>query len=306
MGRPLRRQLAETVYLVTNRTLEERFWLKPTAETRKVLGTWLAYAAQRFGVELYAFVVMSNHVHLLLRAPLGNLADFMGYWQANAAKGINRLHGRRGPLWQRRYSAEPVLDTEALLDRAGYVMANPVLAHLVARPEQWPGLSSFGQLLGQPAPEFQHFRASAWHAAGCPADRGPFQQRVRLSLARLPGLEHLPAARYQQRLRAAVELHVEAARCARQQEGRTVMRRAALEAIRPSQRPARPKRSPRPLCHTTSPALWAEYRTQWRAFVEAYRQAAPRYCDGDVTATFPLGSFPPSRHPRARCFVSTA
>jgi len=73
MGRPLRRQLAETVYLVTNRTLEERFWLKPTAETRKILGGWLAYAAQRYGVELYAFVVMSNHVHLLLRAPLGNL-----------------------------------------------------------------------------------------------------------------------------------------------------------------------------------------------------------------------------------------
>ncbi|MBK6848469.1 MAG: hypothetical protein IPG96_13390 [Proteobacteria bacterium] len=84
------------------------------------------------------------------------------------------------------------------------------------------------------------------------------------------------------------------------------MRRAALEGIRPSQRPAGPKRSPRPWCHTTSLALWAEYRTQWRAFVEAYRHGAPRYCDGDVTATFPPGSFPPSRYPRARCFVPAA
>jgi hypothetical protein len=55
-----------------------------------VVGAWLAYAAERFGIELYAFVVLSNHVHLLLRAPQGNLADFMAYWQGNVAKGGQR------------------------------------------------------------------------------------------------------------------------------------------------------------------------------------------------------------------------
>ena len=294
------------MYLVTNRTVEARFWLKPTPEATAVVGAWLAYAAERFGIELYAFVVLSNHVHLLLRAPQGNLADFMAYWQGNVAKGINALHRRRGPLWQRRYSAEPVLDSEALLDRAGYVMANPVLAHLVARPEQWPGLTSIGQLLGETAPAFVLFRATAWRAAGCPADRRPFEQAVCLGVGRLPGFEALSDAQYRDRLRAAVELHVEAASAERRRSGRNVLRRAALEAVEPWQRPARPKRSPRPMCHTTSPALWAEYRATWRAFIEAYYRAAPRYRDGDVTVTFPAGSFPPSCYPRARCFASSA
>lgn len=91
--------------------------------------------------------MLSHHVQLLLRAPQGNLADFMAYGQGNVAKGVNALHGRRGPLWQRRYSAEPVLDPEALLDRAGHVLANPVLGHSSLAPK----VGNLGGTSGGPA-----------------------------------------------------------------------------------------------------------------------------------------------------------
>lgn len=92
MGRRLRMHLSEHVYFVTNRTIEERFWLTPCDKVRDVFGRWLARAVRKFRIELFAYCVMGNHFHLLLRARHGNLAAFMEYLQANVAKAINRLH----------------------------------------------------------------------------------------------------------------------------------------------------------------------------------------------------------------------
>ena len=69
------------------------------------------------GVELFAFGVMSNHLHLMLRAPRGNLPGFMQYFLSNVSKKVGRLVGWSGSFWERRYSAEPILDETALLER---------------------------------------------------------------------------------------------------------------------------------------------------------------------------------------------
>ena len=223
MGRPLRMHLGECVYFVTNRTIEERFWLTPCDKARDIFGRWLARGVAKFHIELFGYCVMGNHFHLLLRAPEGTLAAFMEYLQANVAKVINRLHRRRGPLWQRRYSADPVLDVDAMVDRIGYILANPASANLVSRPEQWPGLTSIGDLLGQQPQTFTFFDATAWHRAARPANRRPFHHTVTLSSMHLPELAHLDDDRYRKVLLDAVARYTDSAAANRRRKGLKVM-----------------------------------------------------------------------------------
>ena len=109
MGRALRMYDADGCYFVTARTFQSRLLLQPTRRTREVLGGVLARAARLCGVQLYAFVAASNHVHLLCRVRDGRLSAFMQYLLANISKKAGPLVGWRGQLWERRFSAEPVL-----------------------------------------------------------------------------------------------------------------------------------------------------------------------------------------------------
>ena len=66
-------------------------------------------------MEVFGFVFFSNHVHLLVRAPGGNLPRFMQHLLTNISKKVGHLVRWKGRFWERRYSAEPVLDEVALL-----------------------------------------------------------------------------------------------------------------------------------------------------------------------------------------------
>jgi hypothetical protein len=66
---------------------------------------------------VFAVVVMSNHLHLVVRAPGKNLAAFMGYFLARVAQTLNLLLGRVGPVFPRRYDAQPILDEEGCTRR---------------------------------------------------------------------------------------------------------------------------------------------------------------------------------------------
>ena len=115
MGWPLRMFDPLKIYFVTVRCFQRRLLMRPSSETNDVLGGVLARAAHRNEVELFAFVFASNHLHLLVRAPRGNLPRFMQYLLTNASKKVGRLVRWKGKFWERRYSAEPVLDEIALL-----------------------------------------------------------------------------------------------------------------------------------------------------------------------------------------------
>ena len=101
-------------------------------------------AARAHGCHIHAYVLMSNHVHLLMtpqteRAiPLVFQAIGRGYVQA-----INRQYERTGTLWEGRYKASIVDSAQYLLTCYRYIELNPVRAGLVASPDRYP-FSSYG------------------------------------------------------------------------------------------------------------------------------------------------------------------
>lgn len=86
---------------------------------------------------LHAYVVMPNHVHVLLDAHLP-LAKISGVIKGVAARDINGSLGRSGkPLWQDE-SFDHWVRNSAEFERIRYYIEwNPVHASLVARPEDW-------------------------------------------------------------------------------------------------------------------------------------------------------------------------
>jgi putative transposase len=101
----------------------------------ETLQTWKAH----YGVKVYAFCLMSNHVHLLLEP--GTEVDTLGHLMKRVAarqtRYVNRLEGRTGTLWESRYKSSPV-ETEAyLLACARYIELNPLRARLVEHPEDY-------------------------------------------------------------------------------------------------------------------------------------------------------------------------
>ena len=99
-------------------------------------------------VELLAWCLMGNHVHLLMRAPIERIAECMRGTCGIYALGFNQRHGRTGHLFQDRYSSEPVNDDGYFLTVVRYIHQNPEKAGL-ARTSEWRW-SSFGQYIGRP------------------------------------------------------------------------------------------------------------------------------------------------------------
>jgi len=150
MGRPLRRHAPNTYYLVTTRCHQASFLLRPEPAINEAVLEWLTRTQHAYpGVRLFGLCVMSNHLHLLVRDTQGELAAWASYLLGNLARSINAIRKRCGVVFERRYSAEPVLDDAALLDRLVYVVTNPVNAGLCNQSCHWPGLLLWAQA-GEP------------------------------------------------------------------------------------------------------------------------------------------------------------
>lgn len=88
-------------------------------------------------VELMGYCIMSNHCHLLVYDPQGNLSSFMQRIGTSYAGFYNNKYGHCGHVFQNRFRSEPVEDEYYLITLINYIHRNPVEAGIVDRPEQY-------------------------------------------------------------------------------------------------------------------------------------------------------------------------
>lgn len=104
---------------------------------------WLDRAARTYGVVLHAYVLMPDHVHLLVTPKVeGGISKMMQYLGRHYVQYINKTYGRSGTLWERRYHASVVESGAYLLTLYRYIELNPVRAGLVQAPEHYPWSSA--------------------------------------------------------------------------------------------------------------------------------------------------------------------
>ena len=98
----------------------------------------LATYRTRYGVTLYAYCLMPNHVHLLLQTSEPPLSKFMQGVQQSYTQRFNRVYGKVGHLFQSRYKAIVCDRDEYLAALVRYIHLNPVRARLVDDPDGYP------------------------------------------------------------------------------------------------------------------------------------------------------------------------
>jgi len=115
-------------------------------ETYRVL---LSESCRAAGVEVWAYCLMPNHVHLILVPhDADGLRAALGEAHRRYTRHINFRQGWRGYLWQGRFASFP-MDEPYLLAGARYVELNPVRARLARRAQDWPWSSARAHLAGR-------------------------------------------------------------------------------------------------------------------------------------------------------------
>lgn len=96
------------------------------------------YHEETYGCVIQAYVLMTNHYHLLLETPRPNLRRVMHCMNGSYTTYVNSKRRKVGQLFQGRFQAL-IVDREAyLLELTRSIHLNPVRAAIVARPEAYP------------------------------------------------------------------------------------------------------------------------------------------------------------------------
>lgn len=105
---------------------------------RSYLG-WLESYAREGGCAVHAYVLMTNHVHLLLTPETSTGAgELMKRLGQRYVQYVNRRYGRSGTLWAGRFRSCIIQEEDYLLRCYRYIELNPVRAQLVEHPAHYP------------------------------------------------------------------------------------------------------------------------------------------------------------------------
>ena len=136
MARPLRIEYPGAVYHITSRGNEKKPVFKNDDDRKTFLNT-LLHVNKRYHWICHAYCLMTNHYHLLIETPDGNLALGMRQLNGVYTQLFNKLHNRNGHLFQGRYKAIVIQKDSHLLEVCRYVVLNPVRARMVEAPDEW-------------------------------------------------------------------------------------------------------------------------------------------------------------------------
>ena len=137
MARPPRLELAGVPLHVIQRGINRAACFFGDVDRRFYLKCLGKFAARR-GCLVHAYVLMGNHVHLLVTpSDKGAAAAMLQDLGRTYVRVINTVHGRTGTLWEGRYKSS-LVDTETyFLACHRYIELNPVRAGIVAEPGEY-------------------------------------------------------------------------------------------------------------------------------------------------------------------------
>jgi putative transposase len=128
----------------------------------------LARIVEAYGWRLYAYCLMPNHYHLLVRVSDAGLSDGMRDLNGGFSRWTSKKYGRVAHLFQNRFGLNCVADEQEFLVASRYIVLNPVRAGLCADPSEWPWSSYGATVADDQAPDWldvpgllEHFQVFA-------------------------------------------------------------------------------------------------------------------------------------------------
>jgi putative transposase len=136
MGRDPRPLVPDGIYHVMARGNDRKSIFDSPEDYRGFLGRLDTVVARRQWC-CYAYCLMGNHFHLVLRTPLANVSDGMRDLLGGFARARNERSAKSGHVFGSRYRSVLIESDPQLISTILYVLNNPVRAGLSATPTQW-------------------------------------------------------------------------------------------------------------------------------------------------------------------------
>lgn len=124
-------------YHVTARCHNKEWFKIPLNEVWEILTNYLFFIKHGFNLEIYSFVLMNNHFHLILKTPEANLDIAMNYFMRETSKIISTLCGRINQVYGAPYHWSLIKNDIYFKHAYKYVYRNPVESNLVLRVQDY-------------------------------------------------------------------------------------------------------------------------------------------------------------------------
>jgi REP element-mobilizing transposase RayT len=271
------------VYMVSRRSTQRQFLLRPDELTNLIFLYALIYAARRFNIGIITVTTMSNHYHAIVYDPDAQLPRFLELFHALTARALN-IHRDR---WENFWAAEQpnfnyCVEQGDVLDKTVYALANPVSAHLVDKVANWPGVSSMNWLDGR---TITVKRPDLFFTNKMP-------ESLSFQLMVPPHFEG-DRAQWADQVRAHVDDAEKAAATKRATAGIRVVGRKKVLATSPFDRPdsREPRGQLRPLIAAKNPRARIGALAALKEFRRLYYKARKVFRAGLRAVLFPIGTF---------------
>lgn len=303
MCRPLRDRTPFRVHLITIRTIDARIWMVPSLTLNAILGGIIARYQEKFKIEIFAYVVLGNHIHILVMATGSNLDEFAQCVAREFAKRVNRHFNRTGPLWEKRYDDLVVIEEIDAMAGLIYITTNPVKHGLVSSPALWPGLGCYQHIVSGKDQEFKFT-----HYSKRDSDGNPTQTTHMLKLSPLPGCSDMTQEEYKAEVLKEIDQRTLQLQQERRANGQGFLGVEAILRQKPGSLPKQIARSPRPPCYTGSHIARKEFKISEKERRAAYKEASFKYRLGMLEVEFPEHCYKPPLHrkPRLEPFVDAS
>ena len=288
---------------ISIRTERAALRLLPSPKVNGIVGGIIARYQEEFSIVIFAYTVLSNHIHILAQAPRCNLWRFEQAVNREIAKRLNRQQGMRGHFWERRYDEQMVAEEGDAVLAFLYVICNAVSHGLVEHPSLWPGLNSYAQVLDGKDRVYRFTDYTAYGKARRQA-RGEgkrvsirdFESEHVLRISPLPKHAYLS-----QEERRAVILRLVSQRTAEIKKERKALGLGFLgreKVLRQDHNdiPRNVKRSRKPICYTKSWEAKKLFMSWFYPWLEAFREASRRFRRGEFLVKFPEYCLLPPLH----------
>jgi putative transposase len=147
LPRKARRKSESGIYHIIMRGINRQQIFKEDEDCHRFLQT-LKYYKETCGYEIYAYCLMSNHIHLLLKVGSEPLEQIMRRICGKFVYWYNHKYDRTGYLFQDRFKSEPVEDDAYFLTALRYIHQNPLKAGMVKTINDYPWSSHNAYLSG--------------------------------------------------------------------------------------------------------------------------------------------------------------
>lgn len=133
--------LVGATHMVSRRALLRQYTFRPDPAVEQIWLYALAVYAQHHGIDVHNFVLMSTHEHVNVTDTRGTMDAFLRDFHRTVAVALKRLLRIDTNIWEDKPCSVVHLQTlQAFVEKAAYLIANPVEAGAVEYSRQWPGL----------------------------------------------------------------------------------------------------------------------------------------------------------------------